>query len=435
MGKIYKSLILTSSESEKLKIFSPGYMVVSTSGVIEKVSEKDPQQEFKHYELLDYSEYLICPGFVDIHNHLPQYAFAGIGEKELLPWLEKYTFPREEKFKNEEIARRASDIFFKELISNGTTTTVSYVTVHKQATDIAFEYAEKYKLRALIGKVNMDQNSPEYLLEDESESIGASSELIQKWHGYDDRLFYVLTPRFAISCSKSMMDEIGKLAKGEDVYIQTHLAENKEEIKFAGDLFPEAENYTDIYRRSGLLGERSIMAHCIYLDEKELVILKKTKTKIAHCPTSNRFLSSGIMPFRKYKRFGLSIGLGTDVAGGYSLSMWNEMKEAIENSKYYNLYVDKSSKNMGIEEAFYLATLGGATVISMDEKIGSLTQGKEADFLIVDYKQVKPEKQHDTYGNPKQILSQLIYRGDDRVIKEVYVKGRKISSNTSLIHP
>ena len=215
MGKIYKSLILTSSESEKLKIFSPGYMVVSTSGVIEKVSEKDPQQEFKHYELLDYSEYLICPGFVDIHNHLPQYAFAGIGEKELLPWLEKYTFPREEKFKNEEIARRASDIFFKELISNGTTTTVSYVTVHKQATDIAFEYAEKYKLRALIGKVNMDQNSPEYLLEDESESIGASSELIQKWHGYDDRLFYVLTPRFAISCSKSMMDEIGKLAKGK----------------------------------------------------------------------------------------------------------------------------------------------------------------------------------------------------------------------------
>ena len=186
---------------------------------------------------------------------------------------------------------------------------------------------------------------------------------------------------------------------------------------------------------AGLLGERSIMAHCIYLDEKELVILKKTKTKIAHCPTSNRFLSSGIMPFRKYKRFGLSIGLGTDVAGGYSLSMWNEMKEAIENSKYYNLYVDKSSKNMGIEEAFYLATLGGATVISMDEKIGSLTQGKEADFLIVDYKQVKPEKQHDTYGNPKQILSQLIYRGDDRVIKEVYVKGRKISSNTSLIHP
>ena len=434
MGSIYKALIIFSKNKKALKIFNPGYLVVSGEGLIEDVYEKDPRKKYKNFHFFDRSDDLICPGFVDVHNHLPQYAFAGIGEKALLPWLENNTFPRESRFQQNEIAKSSAKVFFNDLIRNGTTTSLTYVTIHKSATDLAFEAAKKSGVRAIIGKVMMNQNSPQSLTEQIGKSLKESVELIDKWHGYDDRLFYVLTPRFAITCSWELMKAIGKLAKDSGVYIQTHLSENLDEIAFTKKLFPNYKNYTDIYYRAGILGPRTIMAHCIHLNGKEISLIKRTKTKIAHCPTSNRFLMSGIMPFRSFRNKNLEMGLGTDVAGGYSLSMFNEMKEAIENSK--SLFVFSKGEigpPMSIPEAFYLATLGGAEVLSMNDQIGSLEKGKKADFLIIDYKAIDPMGGKSDYQEPEQILSKLIYRGFSSVIKEVFIGGKRVSKNSTRI--
>lgn len=427
MSAIYKALIIFSKNETKLEILNPGYLVVSVNGLIEEVTKKDPRKKYKGYKFFDYSDQLICPGFVDTHNHLPQYAFAGIGEKELLPWLEKYTFPREMMFSKKEEAGHSAKVFFDSLISNGTTTTLTYTTIHKSATDLAFQAAKKAGLRAVIGKVMMDQNSPQALTEKPEKSLQESMELIEKWDGYDGRLFYALTPRFAISCSFGLMEEIGKLAKKKKVFIQTHLAENTDEIAFVKELFPKYKNYTDIYDKAGLLGQKTIMAHGIYLSKTELNRLKVTGTKIAHCPTSNCFLSSGIMPFRQYQTLGLTMGLGTDVAGGYSLSMFNEMKEAIENSKLLKVFSEgKIAPSMTPNEAFYLATLGGAKVLSMDKQIGSLEKGKQADFLVIDHKKADSMGAKSHYMKPEQILSKLIYRGDASMIGQVFVKGSRL---------
>lgn len=427
MKGIYKSLIITPASKTGIKIRNPGYMVVSNEGIIVEITEKDPLKKYPEYPFFDHSNRLICPGFIDTHNHLPQYAFAGIGEKELLPWLKKYTFPREKQFADNHIAKKSAKIFFDDLLSNGTTTTLTYVTIHKQATDIAFQTAKKSKIRAIIGKVMMDCNSPSYLTEQTNNSLKESVELIEKWHGNEDRLFYVLTPRFAITCSFEMMKQIGKIAKQKNVYIQTHLSENRDEIAFTQKLFPTSKNYTDVYESAGLLGPKTIMAHCVYLSQKEIDRIKATDTKVAHCPTSNRFLSSGIMPFRSYQKQKLTIGLGTDVAGGYSLSMLNEMKEAIENSKLLAVFSKgKIAPAMTLAEAFYLATLGGAKLLSMDDKIGSLEKGKHADFLILDHQKTDPFGEESKYLKPEQILSKLIYRGGKEIVKHVYIKGKQI---------
>ena len=427
MGSIYKALIVSAKNQKVLDIYEPGFLVVSPKGLIEGISKDDIRRKYKNYKFFDYSDYLICPGFIDTHNHLPQYAFAGIGEKELLPWLKKYTFPREKMFTDKKIACESAKVFFKDLIGNGTTTTLTYITIHKSATDIAFKYAGQSKIRAIIGKVMMNQNSPEYLTEKTRKSLEDSVELIDKWHGHNDKLFYALTPRFAISCSFELMQQVSKIAQSKNVYIQTHLSENVDEIQFVKKLFPKCKNYTDAYYQAGLLGPKTIMAHCVYLEKPEIELLKRTKTKIAHCPTSNRFLNSGIMPFRKYQKMRLEIGLGTDVAGGYSLSMFNEMKEAIENSKQLYLFSKgKSGQPMTTTEAFYLATLGGAEVLSMNDKIGSLENNKKADFLVIDHKQIDPMGNKSIYLKPEQILSKLIYRGNESVIKHVYIGGEKV---------
>ncbi|KKR09056.1 MAG: guanine deaminase, guanine deaminase [Candidatus Peregrinibacteria bacterium GW2011_GWE2_39_6] len=426
-GAIYKALLISAKSPKKLKIYNPGFLVISPEGIIENISKKDPRKKLKNYSFHDYSGFLICPGFIDTHNHLSQYSFAGLEGQELLTWLKTYAFPEEKKFKDQKIAQIAAQNFFQELIRNGTTTTLTYITTHKIATDIAFQQAQKSKIRAIIGKVMMDQNSPRFLIEKTAQSLKDSLELIDKWHNKDGRLFYALTPRFAITCSRKLMQDIGKIAQEKNVYVQTHLSENHQEIQITQKLFPQYKSYTDIYYQTGLLCPRTILAHCIHLTSTEIQLIKKTQSKIAHCPTSNRFLMSGIMPFRKYQNLNLQMSLGTDVAGGYSLSMLNEMREAIENSKTVILFQGKKNiPPMTITEAFYLATLGGAKNLSLQSQIGSLEKGKQADFLITDPISIDPMRDKSPYQNPIQLLSKLIYRGNNSVIKEVYIKGEKI---------
>lgn len=431
---ILKGIIFNPLSDEKMDIFNPGYLVVSSQGLIEGCFRKNPKANFQKAKMINFGTKIILPGFVDTHVHLPQYAFAGIGNLALLPWLRKYTFPREKVFKNSEIARQGSAVFFDDLAKNGTTTALVYCTIHRQATDIAFQSALQKGLRVIMGKVMMDQNAPRGLLEKTNTSLQESEELIQKWHGRDEgRLQYALAPRFAITCSKALMKGVSVLRKQYDVYIQTHLAENKEEIVYVSKLFPKAKHYTDVYESLGLLGKKTIMAHCIYLETDERQLLKKTETKIAHCPTSNRFLQSGVMPYRTWQKEGLTIGLGTDVAGGYSLSLFNEMKEAIETSKTHNMFNSHNKQDIiSPSEALYLATLGGAKVLGLEDKIGNFVSGKEADFLIVDSSIADPFRGKSPYQSPLEILSRLLYRGEPNAIVEVFVRGKSIYKRSTL---
>ena len=428
MEAIFTGNILSPISKTRLLFLSPGYIVISDKGKILEISQYNPKNKYKNFSFYDFSGKLICPGFIDIHNHLAQFHLCGLYEGNLFNWLENLIYPCEDSFKSEELAKKSTKVFFKKLLKNGTTCTSTYVTIHKQATDIAFQSAKNCGIRAFIGNVLMDQQCPINFRSEVRKQLKNSKELIEKWDRYDNnRLRYVLTPRFAVSCSFDLLKGVGNLAKKYDVYIQTHLAENRTELKLIKKLFPEFESYTEIYYKAGILSDKTILAHCIYLTEKEIDILHKTGSKICHCPTSNRFLASGIMPYRKYKENGLCIGLGTDVAGGYSLSMLNEMKEAIESSKIINLVIQKKEYElMTVEEAFYLATLGGAKALSMENKIGSLEKGKSADFLVIDYHKLNEFKDSDLHKNPKTILSKIIYCGSEQIIEQVYIRGKRV---------
>jgi guanine deaminase len=430
MGNIYKSLIISPNKNKSLTVLNPGYLVIDSKGVILEVSKEDPRNKFKSFQYYDYSKCLILPGFIDTHTHLPQYSFVGLGgSEELLPWLENYTFPEEDKFKSNETSRERSRIFFRDAIRNGTTCIAAYATIHKNACDIAFEEAGKSKIRAIIGKVMMNQNSPKYLIEKTEDSINTSLELAEKWNGFNDRLYYALTPRFAVTCSIELLKKTAEAAQKNNLYIQSHLSESKNEIVFIKKIYPKYKSYTDVYYQTGILGPKTIMAHCIYLDEDEVNMIKDTKTKVVHCPTSNRFIKSGVMPLRKYLNNNLTVGLGTDVAGGYSLSMFNEMKETTEMSKILEVYTEKSNTTITPSEAFYLATLGGAETLSLEKEIGSLEKGKKGDFLIIDYRKSDPLNGKSEFNKPDEILSRIIYRGSCSIVKHVFINGEEINTS------
>lgn len=357
--------------------------------------------------LLDKSDKLVIPGLIDSHVHLSQWKIRGKYKSDLLEWLECYTFPEEERFSNSEYARLVAGDFFQNLINSGTTTASINVTVSQEATNIAFEEAEKLKYRALIGKVCMDSNSPPGLLENTEKSFSESVELCQQWDN-KGLLNYVFTPRFAPVCSRELMQKIGKYAQGNDKYIQTHLSENRNEVALVKELFPEAKSYTDVYFRANLLGPKTIMAHSIHLDDNELELMKNSGTKIAHCPDSNFFLKSGRFPYKKFIDNNLDIGLGSDVAGGTCLDMFYHMKMANYMQLDYSL---------NVKELFYMATLGNAKVLSKENLIGSLEIGKKADFLVMN---INPEQEFE------ELLSEMIFVKGKEALEEVYVNGEKL---------
>ncbi len=393
---------VSSKEAEELKNV---ILTIDNDEIkaISSFSDFDPADK----NIIDKSNKLIIPGLIDTHVHLSQWGIRGKYKSDLMDWLNCYTFPEEEKFFNREYAKSISRDFFQNLINAGTTTASIYVTVSQDATNIAFEEAARLNYRALIGKVCMDQNTPIALLENTEKSFQESVELCQQWDKYE-LLDYVFTPRFAPVCSSNLMKKIGKYAHENDKYIQTHLSENHNEIALVKQLFPQATSYTDVYKQSQLLGPKTIMAHTIHLDAKELDLMKKSDTKISHCPDSNFFLKSGRFPYKKMLENNLTVGLGSDVAGGTCLDMFYHMKMA----NY--MQIDQS---LEVEELFYLATLGNAKVLSKENLIGSIEVGKKADFLILD---VDPNQ------NGQEMLSELIFvRGKD-AIEAVYINGKEM---------
>jgi guanine deaminase len=369
----------------------------------------------------DQGDYLMVPGFVDCHIHYPQTEMIAAYGTQLLEWLNTYTFPVESSFGDVDKAAKVAKVFIDQLLTNGTTTALVFCSVHPESVDALFSEAQQHQMRLIAGKVMMDRNAPESVLDTAQTSYDQSKQLIERWHGVD-RLQYAVTPRFAPTSTDEQLQAAGRLlAEHEGVYLHTHLSENVDEIEWVKQLFPNAKNYLNVYDQAGLLGKRSVFAHGIHLCDSECERLAQTDSAIAHCPTSNMFIGSGLFPMQRLQDHGIKIGMGTDVGGGTSFNMLQTLADGYKMQQL-------NGNNLSPEQSFYLATLGGAKALDMDDKIGNFTVGKEADFLLLDPNATPLlEFRNQHCKNWRDTLFVLQTLGDDRVIAQTNVMGQPVS--------
>ena len=372
----------------------------------------------------NYAGKIIVPGFIDTHIHYPQTEMIGAYGEQLLEWLDNYVFPTEAKYKNKEYAREMSEFFIKELLRNGTTTALVFGSVHPESVDALFETAYKQNMRLIAGKVMMDRNAPEDLIDTPESSYTDSKALIDKWHK-KGRLLYAVTPRFAPTSSPEQLAVAGQLKREyPDTYMHTHLCENKNEIAWVKSLFPENDTYLDVYHQYGLTGSRSMFAHSIHLEDSEWDCLKETDSAVSFCPTSNLYLGSGLFKLSEAWRRKVKVGLGTDVGAGTSFNMLQTLNEAYKVQQLQH-------QKLPAFEAFYLATLGSAKSLELDDYIGNFDVGKEADFVVLN--PCATPIQQLRYDNAKDLAEKLfilITLGDDRSVYRTYVDGRNVYSMT-----
>jgi guanine deaminase len=425
--RLYTGFVVHPLETGRLEYFPDGALVVSDFGqIIFMGTRAEALSEYENIPEERYENAVILPGLVDTHVHLPQYQAAAVGTGELLDWLNTYIFPLEARFADEEYSHIHAQRFFHDAVRLGTTTMSVYCSSHRPATDIAFEAAFHTGLRVCMGKTMMDFGAPENILHSVSDNIADSLALAKAWHGAGNgRLHYTLTPRFAGSCSRDLLKKTGEIAQAEGLRIQTHLSENPAELRYIAELFPEHASYTDVYHAYGLLTERTIMAHSIYLSPQEKSLLKAHNCSIAHCPCSNRFLQSGVMALRQMLGEGFRIGLGTDIAGGSSLSMFNEAKEAAESSKTWNiLHRGEETPAITAEESLWLATLGGAQALGLADTIGNFAIGKDADFIVCRMEEILPESS--VFASPANMIARLVYGAHLHIIEKTVVQGQTV---------
>ncbi|MDQ7769405.1 guanine deaminase [Serratia nevei] len=372
------------------------------------------------FAVTEYRDKPIVPGFIDTHIHYPQTEMIGAYGDQLLDWLNNYTFPTESRYGCEQHADAMSAFFLRELLSNGTTTALVFGSVHPQSVDALFSQAQTLNMRLIAGKVMMDRHAPQALLETPEQSYRDTRELIARWHG-KGRLGYAITPRFAPTSTPALLAQVQRLREEfPDVWLQTHLSENPQEVAWVKSLFPQSQSYLDVYHRYGMTGGKSVFAHCLHLEEQEWDCLCETRSAIAFCPTSNLFLGSGLFDLQQAWRKRVKLGIGTDVGAGTSFNMLRTLGEAykVGQLQHYRL---------SAVEAFYHATLGGARALSLDDKIGNFDVGKEADFVVLD-PAVTPLQQL-RYANSATPAEQgfvLMTLGDDRNIYRTYVDGKVV---------
>ncbi len=359
----------------------PGGYAVCVDGASAGVFEELPAR-YEGLPVIDCGRDLIIPGLNDIHIHAPQYAFRGLGmDLELLDWLNTHTFPEEARYADPAYAERAYGIFADDLRRSATTRAVVFATLHVGATELLMDKLEATGLATYVGKVNMDRNSPDDLVETAEGSAAATRAWLADVAGRYERTRPIVTPRFTPSCSDELMAELGRIAREGGLAVQSHLSENLSEVDWVAELCPWSSCYGDAYDRFGLLGPRTVMAHCVYSGDEEVELLRRTGTFVAHCPQSNAQLASGIAPVRRYLDAGMSVGLGTDVAGGADLSMFRCMADAVAVSKLRWRLVDQDLAPLSTQEAFWLATAGGGAFFG---RVGSFEQGYEFDALVLD---------------------------------------------------
>ncbi|XP_028372467.1 guanine deaminase [Phyllostomus discolor] len=439
LAHIFRGTFVHSTWTCPMEVLRDHLLGVSDSGKIVFLEEASQQEKlakewsFKPCDIRELSRHeFFMPGLVDTHIHAPQYYFAGSHmDLQLLEWLTKYTFPTELKFKSNDFAEEVYTRVVRRTLKNGTTTACYFATIYTDSSLLLAEITDKFGQRAFVGKVSMDMNDtfPEYK-ETTEESIEETerfvSEMLQKNY---PRVKPIVTPRFGLSCSERLMSELGKIAETHDLHIQSHISESLDEVKAVENLYPNYKNYTDVYDKNGLLTNKTVMAHGCYLSAEELDVFKERGASIAFCPNSNISLRSGFLDAVEVLDHEVKLGLGTDVAGGYSSSMLNAIRTAMMNSNVL-LINEVNAKGLTIEEVFRLATLGGSQALGLDKDIGNFEVGKEFDALLINPKASDSPIDlfcGDLVGDVSgAIIQKFLYLGDDRNIEEVYVGGKLV---------
>jgi guanine deaminase len=368
---------------------------------------------------VEYPDAILSAGFVDTHVHYPQVEMIGAYGEQLLTWLEKYTFPTEAKFRDAQYAAATAKLFMEELLRSGTTSAAVYCTVHPQSVDAFFEESWRYNTCMIAGKVMMDRYAPKELLDTAQRGYDESEALIQRWHG-KGRQLYCVTPRFAPTSSPAQLDACGELLrKHQGLFMQTHLSENPSEVDWVRSLFPDRASYLDVYAHAGLVGKRSIFGHAIHVSEQELCTCHETGAALSHCPTSNLFLGSGL--FRLFDAVNpkrpVRVGLGTDVGAGTSLCQLRTLGEAYKVAALQN-------NKLSALQAFYLATLGGARALYLDDRIGRLASGYAADLVVLDPNATPFLRARSAHCESLEgLLFVMMTLGDDRTVRATYVGG------------
>lgn len=368
----------------------------------------------------DYRGKLIVPGFIDTHIHYPQTDMIASPAPGLLPWLKTYTFPAERKFEDEEHAGEVARFFLDELLRSGTTTAMVYCTVHPSSVDAFFAESERRNLRMVAGKIMMDRNCPEFLRDTAQSSARDTEELIRKWHKRGRQL-YAITPRFAATSTEAQLQLAGELASAfPDTFVQTHVAENTDEVAWITSLFPDARSYLDVYDRYGLMRPRAMYAHCIWLDDHDRRRMRETQSAASVCPTSNLFLGSGVFDFAKADAERILVSLATDVGAGTAFSILRTMNEAYKVARMGGAYLPAL-------RMFYMATLGGARSMRLEGTVGHFAPGAEADFIVLD-PQATPLLARRTARaeSLEELLFALALLGDDRTVAQTFSAGRSV---------
>lgn len=413
-----KGHIIFTPEPDRFEIHERSWLL-ARDGIIQGISRDLPESHAA--VAADFGDCLIIPGFCDLHLHAAQFLQTGMGMTHtLLDWLKDYTFDLEERFKDEKFAREAYGKFAQSLARAGTLNACIFASSDTRGTELLCQALEKTGIKALVGKVNMDRNAPDSLIETPEQSIAGTCRLVDRY-GDHPRIRPVITPRFAPTCSDALLGALGKLAAEKSLPVQSHLGETSGEIQWVKKLFPDDPAYAHVYHRHGLFGQTpTAMAHGIYLLESEIDLVRANGVFLVHCPDSNINVRSGIMPVRKYLEAGLTLGLGSDIAGGHKIGLNEAIVRAVQLSKLLSLE-DEDARPLSICESFYLATKGGGQFFG---RTGSLEPGFDLDALVIEDDPLLAE-----IYTVEDRLEKFLYTGDDRNIIARYVQGNAIDPN------
>lgn len=412
----------------KVTRYIPDGLLVVRDGMI---------QDFGHYQdvihaypdvpITDYGDRLLMPGFIDTHIHYPQIEMIAAYGEQLLSWLDQYTFPTEIKFQQKDYAQEIAEVFVQELLRNGTTTALVFAAVYPESAEALFEVAERYNLCLITGKVMMDRHAPAALCDTVQSAYEDTRRLIQTWHKRG-RLRYAITPRYAATSTPEQLQIAGKLLQEfPDVYLHTHMSENVDEVAWIQELFPDSQDYLQVYEQAGLVTSQSIFAHGIHLSDSEFQRLAQAEAAIAFCPTSNLFLGSGLFRIEQAKSVEtpVKVGLGTDIGAGTSFSLLQTANEAYKIAQLRR-------QKLSAYQALFLATLGGAKALNLDHELGNFDTGKAADFIALDLRPTpllafrNPATQAKTLDDLTDRIFALIMLGDDRAIAATHILGQRV---------
>ena len=418
--KLIKGSFSYSIDKDNIEIKENQYLLIR-DGKSEEFYKEMPSS-LKNIQIEDYGDNIIIPGLIDLHIHAPQYAFRGMGmDMQLLDWLNTYAFKEEGKYRDLEYAKKQYSKFVSDVKNSATTRLSIFATLHKDATIMLMDMLEEAGIKAYVGKVNMDRNSPEFLTED---TLKSKEDTIEWFEDTKDRyknIKPILTPRFIPSCTDNLMEEIKQINNIYNIPVQSHLSENKSEIEWVAELHPDTKNYAEAYDKYNLFGKnnKTIMAHCVHCPDDELELIKQNNVVVAHCPQSNANLTSGIAPIKNMLSMGINVGLGSDIAAGSSLSIFRAMSDAVQVSKLRESLTGQKNQTLTLTEVFYLGTKGGGKFFG---DVGSFEKGYEFDAVVLNDKSFGDNSDFTL----KERLERIIYLSDDRNIVAKYVAGNKI---------